>query len=148
MIHVRTIAIDAPPAEVWRILSEVGLWPEWLPTAEWIQVEGGPLHEGQRVRLKQPDRAPVGYRVAEVRPGEAFTWGRSGPLYREQAGHRVEPDGAGGSLATLAFRLSGPLGDLAGRIGAEKVRGMVEQEAAALKERAEAGRARRPARDR
>ena len=94
--HVR---IPAPPEAVWAVLCHVESWPDWTPTVAAARaLDGSDPAPGRRFALKQPLQRERVWTVTEAGPDHAFRWrtmGRSG----FEAGHRVVPDGQGGSVA-------------------------------------------------
>lgn len=41
IVYQTSISIDAPQAVVWRVLSTVRAWPDWLPTVDEVHALGG-----------------------------------------------------------------------------------------------------------
>ena len=74
--------VDAPPAAVWRVLTDVSAYPEWNPFV--TRVEGS-FREGARprVRIEPPGSRDLTFRpeVRVVRPERQLVW----------AGHLVVP---------------------------------------------------------
>ncbi|MEX5718406.1 SRPBCC family protein [Geodermatophilus maliterrae] len=49
------IDVEAPVQQVWQVLREVELWPEWAPTVTSVRrLDDGPLAVGSRVRVGRP----------------------------------------------------------------------------------------------
>lgn len=142
MRYETRVRVDAAAGTVWRLLADVGRWPEWTPTVTSVALRdprpaGAEVAVGQRAVVKQPGRRATTYTVREVVPGRRFLWGRSSAGVRQSADHVVEPEGAGRCVVTLVFTMEGPVGGLLGRLGAGAIRGAVDGEAAALKAAAE-----------
>ena len=94
------IAIAAPAADVWRVLSDVEGWPAWLPTVTAARGLHGPrLTAGNRFRLTQPAQRAAVWRVDAVRLGTGFSWRREDGVFA--AYHRIEPRGAGCAVHTV-----------------------------------------------
>src|SRR3712207_8031744 len=107
---------EAPVEQVWEVLSEVELWPEWAPTVTSVRrLDDGPLAVGSRVRVEQPRIPPTEYVVTELKPGRSFTWVATGPGVRTTARHLLEDLGPGGTRVTLAAEQSGAVGVGMGR---------------------------------
>jgi len=55
-----TVTVDAPVAEVGRILHDVERWPSWTPTMSRVtRLGSGPFAVGSRARVKQPRLLPA-----------------------------------------------------------------------------------------
>lgn len=105
-----SVVIAAPPAEVWRVMSDVARWPEWTPSVSRVKpLTAGPLRVGSRVRIHQPKFPPAYWRVTELDPERQFTWVSVGPGLRVTARHAVEPVNTG-CRVTLSIRYEGILG--------------------------------------
>lgn len=69
------IQIDAPPATVWAILTDLAAYPDWNP---FITSADGTLAVGERlvVRLTPPGGKPLTFKptVTEIDAGRAFEW--------------------------------------------------------------------------
>ena len=110
------IDVEAPVGQVWEVLREVELWPEWAPTVTSVRcLDDGPLAVGSRVRVEQPRIPPTEYVVTELEPGRSFTWVATGPGVRTTARHLLEDLGPGGTRVTLAVEQAGPVGVVMGR---------------------------------
>lgn len=139
MSHYDTsIEIHATPERVWRLLSAVEAWPQWLPTVSRVEVlDGTPLQLGRRYRVEQPKLRPAVWTVSVLEPGRRFQWRATSPGMTMVGDHAVEP--AGDRVRVhLSFAFGGLLGRLLGRAFGGITRRYIEQEARALKQRAEA----------
>lgn len=138
MRFVRTVGIQAAPAQVWQVMSDVESWSSWTASVTSVQLlDSGPLRVGVRARIRQP-RLPVAtWRVAELVPGASFTWVARGPGLRTTGRHEVAPDGDW-SVATLTLDQDGPLGGLMGRLTRDLTERYLTLEAEGLKRRSEA----------
>jgi uncharacterized protein YndB with AHSA1/START domain len=137
MRFVRTVSIEAAPARVWQVMSDVETWPSWTASVTSVRfLDGGPLRVGARARVRQP-RLPVAtWRVVELVPSSSFTWVARGPGLRTTGRHEVVPDGDG-STATLTLDQEGPLGGLVGRLTRDLTERYLRLEAEGLKRRSE-----------
>lgn len=67
--------IDAPPDQVWAVLTDFESFPEWNP---FIVRASGELKVGERlsVALQVPDMKPVSFqpRLLDVEPGRLLRW--------------------------------------------------------------------------
>ena len=73
-IHTE-IQIDAPPATVWEIVTDLASYSDWNP---FITSSEGTLAVGERLvnRLEPPGGRPLTFKptVTDVDPGHAFEW--------------------------------------------------------------------------
>ena len=71
----REIRIDAPPAEVWAVLSDLSRWHEWNP---FIREAAGEARAGERLTLRMfpPNGKPMTFRpkVLAAEPGRELRW--------------------------------------------------------------------------
>ena len=103
------IDVEAPVEQVWEVLCEVELWPEWAPTVTSVRrLDDGPLAVGSRVRVEQPRIPPTEYVVTELEPSRSFTWVATGPGVRTTARHLLEELGTGGTLSRWRWSRAGP----------------------------------------
>ncbi len=124
--------IDAAPSAVWQVLSDVGRWPDWLPTVDEVErLDDGPLRVGSRARLRQPKLPPAEWHVTHVVDGTSFTWEADGPGMRTIGRHEVVPDGTG-SRVTLSIEQTGPMGAVAALVWRRLTQRYIELEAQSL----------------
>lgn len=86
------IEIDAPPATVWRVLTDLARYPDWNP---FITSAEGTVAVGERLtnRLEPPGGTAMTFRptVTEVEEGGVFEWiGRLGVPGLFDGRHRFE----------------------------------------------------------
>jgi uncharacterized protein YndB with AHSA1/START domain len=84
--------IDAPPATVWDILTDLDLWPRWGLTVARADVEGGLLTLGTKGRVWTPVGVPLPFEITEFVPGVRWAWSVAGVPATK---HGVDPDGDG-----------------------------------------------------
>ena len=106
-----SIAIDAPPEAVWRVLADVANWPDWDPTTDGAE---GMVEKGGRLTFRAADAPGQALRVDITAADEPFLleWkGGAPPAFNTQRTHRVTPraDGDEGSLVEVTEVLSGPV---------------------------------------
>ena len=132
------IDIDAPPARVWEVMSDVERWPEWTETVTSVtRLDADALGLGSRVRVEQPKLPPTEYVVTELDPGAGFTWVATGPGVRTTARHGISAAGSG-SRVRLSVEQSGPVGAVRGRLFFKRLTDRyLATEAAGLKARCE-----------
>jgi uncharacterized membrane protein len=133
----QTIDIEAPPAVVWAVWTDLERWPEWTASVTRIErLEPRPFGVGLRVRVRQPKFPPAVWRVTDVQLGQGFTWESASPGARVTGSHHIEPR-AGGSRATLAISFEGPVARLVGWLSRSLTERYLRLEAAGLKARSE-----------
>ena len=132
-----TVDIAAPPERVWKVMTDVELWPEWTESVQTVKrLDNGPFRVGSRARIKQPKFLPAVWEVTELDPGRSFTWVTRSPGMVASGRHRVEPT-AKGSRATLSVAYGGLLAGLVARVLARITDRYLMFEAAGLKQRSE-----------
>jgi len=132
-----SVQIDAPPGQVWAVMSDVERWHEWTPTITSARrTNAGPFRIGARARVHQPKLPPADWMVTALEDGREFVWESRAPGVRVLGRHRVDPAGSG-SRVTLSIQYSGPIGNLLGRMIAGINRRYIALEADGLKRRAE-----------
>jgi len=138
MMHfTHVIDIDAPPARIWPIMSDVERWHEWTASIRGIKRWGeGHLAVGQRALVRQPKFPPALWTVTAVEPGRSFTWESVAPGIHVTGRHSIEPTPAG-SRVTLALSYAGVFGKLMGRWTSGITNRYIAMEAAGLKRRSE-----------
>jgi carbon monoxide dehydrogenase subunit G len=131
------VEIDAPPDQVWAVMSDVDRWHEWTPTIIRVRRRGsGPLAVGQWALVRQPRLPPALWRVVSLDPGRGFSWVSSGPGFRVTGSHAVESAPAG-TRVTLALEIEGIFGPLMARLTGKLTEQYVALEGASLKKRCE-----------
>jgi hypothetical protein len=95
------IDIDAPPAEVWAVLTDLRSYHEWNP----LFVEaGGNVAEGQRIRLRGKHPAngrlmTVKPKIIAVQPGTELRWASGLPgIISGEHSFTLTPAGGGTRL--------------------------------------------------
>lgn len=140
MHYERVVEINAPPERVWAVMADVERWHEWTASIREAQLlDGAPLAEGTRVRIRQPRLPATVWRVSSFQPDRGFAWESSGPGTSTIANHRIEANGTGSSRVALSIRIEGILAGLVGVLMGGMIRRYVNMEAEGLKQRAEAG---------
>lgn len=130
--------IDAEPADVWVVLTDVERWPEWTRSMAAVRrLEDGPFGLGSTVQVRQPRLPQAVYTVTAYEQGEAFTWTARTPGLAIVADHRIRPRGDGLSSVELAVEMTGPLAPVAGLLLGSLIRRYIALEAEGLKRRCE-----------
>ena len=136
--YEETVDIDAPPAIVFDILTDVERWSEWTASIRSIKrLEPGVLAEGSTARVHAAGVPAGQFQVTAFEPGRSFVWSsKPMPGVTADAGHEVEPANAG-SRVKLWVRSRGPLAWLLHPMMIRSARRNVPVEAAGLKRRSE-----------
>ncbi len=112
-----TVHVDAPPLQVWELLSDVTRIGDYSPEtfeAEWLDGATAPA-VGARFRghVKRNQKGPVYWTtctVLECEPGKVFSFGVGpGDTPLNVWSYRLEPSN-GGTDVTESFRLADKLG--------------------------------------
>lgn len=139
MQTIHRVIVQASPAAIWQVLTDVERWPTWTPTT--LQVEPltpGGIQVGARYRVAQPNLRPAIYEVTELKPHQAFTWIQRAPGAKLVADHRLTAADASGTEVELSFATEGLLGGVIGRLYGKVIAGYVATEARSLKMHCEA----------
>lgn len=123
----RSIEIDRPPAAVWRVLEDVRRLPEISPST--VEVVGPERLERAGQTFTQTvtlggKRFTSDWEVREIEPGQRLVIeGSVLPGTRYRMAEAIEPLAEDRTRLTLTMTYKlpfGPLGRLAGKLGAEK----------------------------
>jgi len=132
------VTIDASPARVWEVFSDVERWPEWTETVTSVEhLDQGPLKVGSRTRIKQPKLPAAMWEVTEYVEGSHFVWEARSPGVRTVGGHYVTAEGSG-ARAVSRISQRGPGGWLAGLLTRGLTNRYLSIEGQGLKARSEA----------
>ena len=128
----------APVERLWDVVSDVGAWPEILPTFTSVRHVGGPNPTalGSRYEVRQPGLATAVYEVTEWEPGRAFTWAARSPGVTTTASHTTSPTSSG-SRVDLAIEWTGPLAQVVRLLLGSKARRMMHTEGTTFAQLAE-----------
>jgi len=108
--------IDAGPAEVWAVLTDVGGWRDWDSGVD--RVEGRvALGEGITIYATMIRTRPFSVTVTEIRPREAMRWRGGLPLGLAviERTYLLDAQDDGGTVVTVREDHTGPLAALLGR---------------------------------
>jgi len=137
MITDSSVAIDAPPALVWDVFTDVEGWPEWTASVDSLVALDGPgLEVGQRFELKQPRFPTLVWEVTALEPGVSWTWQQRSVGGLTLASHEVVAQGAG-TLVRQRIDQRGPVGVVVGALMRRLTRRYLELEAQGLKAHSE-----------
>jgi uncharacterized membrane protein len=135
----RTIDIDAPAHQVWRLWTDVEDWPRWTASITSVRrLDSGPFGVGSKARVKQPRLPTTVWEVTECDPDASFVWVASSPGVRTVATHRITPADAGVSVLAVVEQ-TGPLAPVVNLLLGSLTRRYLTMEAEGLKKAAESG---------
>jgi uncharacterized protein YndB with AHSA1/START domain len=133
------IDIDATPATVWRILTDVESWPAWTASMTKVErLQTGDLDVGSTARVTQPKLKAAVYTVTECESGKSFVWEMKATGVKVRATHFVEDRGEGQARMVLGVEQTGALSGLISMFYGKLTRQYVVMEAEGLKKAAEA----------
>ncbi len=133
-----SVAISAPREAVWRVLSNVVAWPDWLPTVSSVQsLQARSLEVGGRYIVTQPKLRPTTWVVTELAPPQRFTWQARSPGLLMVADHSVEASSPSSSQVNLRFSFVGLLGLPVGWLFRSITERYLAQEASSLRRKVE-----------
>jgi uncharacterized protein YndB with AHSA1/START domain len=139
MILDSSIEIDATPAAVWAVFTDVERWPEWTASVTSVHgLDGADLAVGRRFAIKQPRLPKVTWKVTSIDPGRSWTWRQQTAGATTLATHDVVAIDGGRTLVRQRLDQQGVLGALVGRMMRRRSCRYLELEAQGLKARSEA----------
>ena len=111
--YEHTAQAPVSPEAVWRLWSEVELWPDWNPDIETITIDG-PFAAGSKFVMNPDSDEAVQMTLAEVVPGTSFTdlAEFNGLVIRTI--HLMEPAEGGDLKITYAMEITGTDADTTG----------------------------------
>lgn len=134
MHSVARVIIQANPAAIWQVLTDVERWPRWTPTVLDVQpLTNHGFHVGSRYRITQPKLRPAVYEVTECIPHQAFTWVQKAPGATMIADHRINACDGDGAEVELTYTTEGLLGGILGNMYAKRILEYLRTEARSLK---------------
>lgn len=101
-----SITIDAPPDQVWAVLSDVAAWPAWHPAMTVRSLDAVRPDAALRWKL---GRVPIRSTFAVVSPPRELTWTGRFLGYKAVDQHLLAPIADGRTTATIRESLAGPL---------------------------------------
>lgn len=132
------IVIKAKSHRVWKVLSDVARWPQWLPTVTRVDaLDGESIAVGARYWVQQPKLKPVVWTVTGLEDSRRFVWEARFTGVRMIAEHAVVEKTQDVSEVSLRYFFDGLLGGVVGRIYRGIVTRYLAQEASALKQAVE-----------
>jgi uncharacterized protein YndB with AHSA1/START domain len=133
--YEHTAQAPVSPEAVWRLWSEVELWPDWNPDIETITIDG-PFAAGCKFVMNPDSDESVHMTLEEVVPGTSFTdlAEFNGLVIRTI--HLMEPAEGGNLRITYAMEITGPDADTAGAEVGEQITSDFPETVAVLLEQA------------
>ena len=129
--YEHTAQAPVSPEAVWRLWSEVELWPDWNPDIETISIDG-PFAAGSKFVMNPDGDEPVHMTLEEVVPGTSFTdlAEFNGLVIRTV--HLMEPAEGGNLRITYAMEITGLDADTTGAEVGEQITSDFPETVAAL----------------
>jgi uncharacterized protein YndB with AHSA1/START domain len=141
LTYESSASVSAAPETVWRMLSDVAAWPQWLPTVSRVDpLDQQALRLGARFIVHQPKLRPATWTVSQLDPPKSFVWIARSPGLEMVAEHTVAAETPERSSVVLRFSFGGLLGAIVGRLYRTVTQSYLAQEAASLKRQAEGPR--------
>src|SRR4051812_36302729 len=138
MILDSSVEIDAAPAAVWAVFTDVEQWSEWTASVTSLRgLDGSELAVGRRFAIKQPRMPRLVWEVTSIDPGRSWTWSQHSPGATTLATHDVVATDDGRTLVRQRLDQRGALGALVGRLMRRMSLRYLDLEAQGLKARSE-----------
>jgi len=133
-----SITIDAPPATIWAVYTDVDRWPEWTASVADAHLEPpGSLAIGSRASIKQPRFPRVLWTVTDLDHEGSWRWANRSRGTHTVAGHQLTPLGDGCTRVDLWIDQRGVLGRPIGWLARRTTRRYLRMEAEGLQHRSE-----------
>ena len=133
-----SVDIEADAPQVWKVLTDVELWPEWTwSIARAKRQSNAPFGLGSTVLVKQPRLKQMLWTVTAFEAPVAFTWQATQRGLVTVATHRVERGADGTTLVTLTLEQRGALERVVRLFSARTIRRYLDLERRGLKDRVE-----------
>jgi len=139
-VHAETsVDIDATPADVWKVLTDVERMPTWTESVSKAErLSTGELAVGAKVRLKQPRLGAMVWEVTELESEASFTWRTSRGGVTTTAGHQLRTNENGTTAVVLSIDQRGAMAGIVGLFTSKLTAKYLAMEAEGLKCRCEA----------
>lgn len=132
-----SVRIVAPLERTWRVLADVGAWPELTASIDSIEaLDTATLAVGNRFAIKQPKLRRAVWTVTELHEGHSFVWETKSGGIITRGGHALTQEDDGVKL-TLSVLQSGALAGLVGFLAGSTTRRYLNLEADGIKKRCE-----------
>jgi uncharacterized protein YndB with AHSA1/START domain len=128
-----SIRIDAPPADVWKLIMDPDSLAEWVTIhRKLLNADGGPPRVGyemdQRIHMRGVS-LDVHWRLVECQAPELAVWEGRGPARSRANTEYVLKDEYGGTRFDYRNEFRGPLGPVGAIVSRALVGGMPHREA-------------------
>ena len=135
-ITTDTITIDAPPAVVWSVYTNIEHWPQWTASVTTARLDpSGPLALGGRASIKQPRFPQVTWTVTDIEPERWWRWANHSVGAHTTADHRLTPLDGARTQVDLSIDQRGLLGRPIGWLVKRMTRRYLRMEAEGLRNR-------------
>jgi hypothetical protein len=124
---------EADPAEVWKVWTDMALWPEWDVTKEIARLDG-PFQPGVSGWAKQRGNLGGSFTITAVDAGRRWVTECPMPLGKVIFVHLLEPVAGGRVRVVKRVEVQGGLGPLL-RLVAPRMRRDIAESLAALERR-------------
>jgi uncharacterized protein YndB with AHSA1/START domain len=115
-----SVAIDAPPDVVWRVLLDGSGWNRWSPGVEWMLVEDD-IAPGKLITLKPKGAPQTAFTIEEVVPDALLLMRITfGPVAALRLRWALEPHGSGTQVSETVS-IDGVVAGLLLKKGARKI---------------------------
>ncbi len=128
-----SIHIDAPPAEVWKVVMDPACLGDWVTIhRRLVRADDGPVRVGytmdQQLHLRGVN-IEVHWTLAECRPAELAVWEGRGPARSRAHTEYLLESEEGGTRFDYRNEFRTPLGPIGAIVGRALVGGIPEREA-------------------
>jgi uncharacterized protein YndB with AHSA1/START domain len=128
MRYAETTHVNAPVELIWRLTTQVGDWPTFLPTVRRLErLDAGDLRVGSTARIKQPGQTSAVWTVTRLEPEREFTWETSRTGLRLTGRHLLQPV-SGGTRMTLVLETAGRAAGVASALFGGMMRASLRRE--------------------
>ncbi|MGH3239251.1 MAG: SRPBCC family protein [Spirillospora sp.] len=132
-----SVDIDATPATVWTLLTDVEHWPEITASINRVEILEKPFTLSSRARVSQPKLPPATWTVTTFDENNSFTWESHSPGVTTIGGHHITTNPDGSVSLQLTLDQKGPLAPIISLLTARLTRRYITMEANGLKTKAE-----------
>lgn len=136
--YTATDVVNARPETLWRFLSDVAHWPDYLDTVESVEPLDHPeLALDRQYRVRQPGLKPAVWEVVSLDAPWQFTWRARSPGIVLLADHRIDRVADDQCRLHLGFGFGGLIGWPLALLFGSKTRHFFQSEIVAMKRLAE-----------